>query len=148
MKVILLKDVKGTGKKGDVIEASDGHARNFLIPRKLAKAATDGSVKEQKNIKFKEDERKAQEVAEAKALAEKISGLTVELKSKAGEGGRLFGSLSTKDVADALKKQHKINIDKRKFVMDGPIKELGTKEIDVKVYPQIAGKLKVNVTAE
>lgn len=148
MKVILLKDVKGTGKKGDVIDASDGHARNFLIPRKLAKAATDGSVKEQKNIKFKEDERKAKEVGEAKALAEKISGLTVELKSKAGEGGRLFGSLSTKDVADALKKQHKISIDKRKFVMDGPIKELGTKEIDVKVYPQIAGKLKVNVTAE
>lgn len=148
MKVILLKDVKGTGKKGDVIEASDGHARNFLIPRKLAKPATDGSIKEQKNIKAKEDERKAQELAEAKALAEKLTSLTIELKSKAGEGGRLFGSITTKDLADALNKQHKIKIDKRKFVIDGAIKELGIVEVDVKVYPNVAGKIKVNIEAE
>jgi len=148
MKVILLKDVKGTGKKGDVIEASDGHARNFLIPRKLAKAATDGNVKEQKHIKVKEDERKANELAKAKELAAKISELTVEIKSKSGEGGRLFGSITSKDVADALNKQHKIKIDKKKLVMDGAIKELGVKEISVKVFPKVAGKLKVNVTAE
>lgn len=148
VKVILLKDVKGTGKKGDIIEASDGHARNYLIPRKLAKLATDGNVKEQAHIKSKEDERKANEIAEAKALAEKISSLTIELKSKAGEGGKLFGSISTKDLAEALNSQHKIKIDKRKFVLDGAIKELGVKEIDVKVYPAIAGKLKVNIIPE
>lgn len=148
MKVILLKDVKGTGKKGQIIEASDGHARNFLIPRKLAKPATDGNVKEQKNIKAKEDERKAKELAEAKALAEKLSSITVELKSKAGDGGRLFGSITTKDIAEALKKQHKIKIDKRKFVLDSAIKELGVKEIDVKVYPNVAGKIKVNITTD
>lgn len=119
----------------------------FLIPRKLAKPATDGSIKEHKNMKAKEDERKAAEVAEAKALAEKLTSLTVELKSKAGEGGRLFGSITTKDIADALNKQHKIKIDKRKFVLDGAIKELGVKEIDVKVYPKISGKIKVNITS-
>lgn len=148
MKVILLKDIKGTGKKGDVINASDGHARNYLIPRGLAKEATHGNIKSLKAQKASEKKRQDNELDEAKKLAEKISNITLEFKSKAGEGGKLFGSITTKDIAAKLKKDHKINIDKRKIVLDGHIKELGSSYVEVKVYPEISGKMKVEVTAE
>jgi len=145
MKVILLKDVKGTGKKGDVINASDGHARNFLIPRGLAKSATDGNVAELKHQKQSHDKRKAEELEEAKALAEKIGKLTLTFKVKSGEGGKLFGSITTKDLAAELKKSHKINIDKKKFVLEGAIKTTGTTDVKIKVYPSVSAKLKVEV---
>lgn len=148
MKVILLKDVKGTGKRGDVINVSDGHARNFLLPRGLAKEATQGNVKNLKAQKAAEKKRQEQELKEAKELAEKISNITLNFKSKAGEGGKLFGSITSKDIAAKLKKAHKINIDKRKIVLDNPIKELGATYVDVKVYPEISGKMKINVIAE
>lgn len=148
MKVILLKDIKGTGKKGDVINASDGHARNYLIPRGLAKEATQGNIKSLKAQKASEKKRQDQELEEAKALAEKISNITLKFKSKAGEGGKLFGSITSKDIAAKLKKDHKINVDKRKIVMDSHIKELGSVYVEVKVYPEISGKMKVEVTAE
>lgn len=145
MKVILLQDVKSVGKKGDVINAKDGYARNFLFPKKLAKEATEGNIKvleEQKTSKkLKQDE----ELKQAKALGEKISNLTVKIVSKAGDNGKLFGSITSKDIANELNKQHKINIDKRKINMDGTIKTLGTTTVEVKVYPKVSGSLKVEV---
>lgn len=148
MKVILLKDVKGTGKKGEVVNVSDGHARNFLIPRGLAKEATEGNLRQLKNQKAAQKRREEKELAQAKVLAEKISKLTIQFKSKAGEGGKLFGSITSKDIATELKKKHKIDIDKRKISLDSPIKELGARFVEVKVYPEVTAKLKIEVTAE
>ena len=148
MKVILLKEVKGLGKAGSVVNASDGHARNYLIPRGLAKEATEGGLKSLQLQKDYKEKKKQEEVAKAKALADKISSLTVQLKGKAGEGGKLFGSITTKDIAEAMTKQHKIELDKRKIQLDNPIKELGSTYVEVKVYPEISAKLRVEVAAE
>lgn len=146
MKVILLKDVKGTGKKGDIVNASDGHARNFLIPKGLAKEATSSSISSLKHQKASEEKRKAEELAAAKALAEEIAKLEVKIVSKAGEGGKLFGSITSKDIAEKLKQDFDLKIDKRKISMDGAIKTLGTSTLDIKVYPSVVAKLKVTVT--
>ncbi|MFZ5968274.1 MAG: 50S ribosomal protein L9 [Bacillota bacterium] len=148
MKIILLKDVKGIGKAGDVVNASDGHARNYLIPRGLAKEATEGSIKVAEKQKAAEVRRKQQELDEAKALADKLSGYIVNLKGKAGEGGKLFGSITSKDIAEALEKQYKIKVDKRKIQLDTPIKELGAVFVEIKVYPEVSAKVKVEVAAE
>lgn len=148
MKLILLKDVKGTGKQGQLVEVSDGHARNFLIPKGLAKEATQGNVKQQEHIHFAEEKRKADELQEAKELAKKISDLKVVLKSKMGENGKLFGSITSKDVADSLEKQHGIKLDKRKIVLEHPIRDKGEKVLEVKLYPTVVGKLTVMVEAE
>jgi len=146
MKVILLKDVKGTGKKGDVVNASDGHARNFLIPRGLAKEATDSTISSLKHQKASEEKRKAEELQAAKDLAAKIGEFEVKITSKAGEGGKLFGSITSKEIAERVNKDFGIKIDKRKISMDGAIKTLGTQTIDIKVYPSVIAKLKVTVT--
>ncbi|MBN2794072.1 MAG: 50S ribosomal protein L9 [Clostridia bacterium] len=148
MKVILLKDIKGTGKKGQIINASDGHARNYLIPRGLAKPATDGNVSALEHQKESEAKRKAEELDEAKALADRIEKIEIVFKTQAGDGGRLFGSITSKDVAERLKKDHKIDIDKKKFIMDGPIKLLGTETLKIKVYQGVTAQLKVKVEAE
>ncbi len=148
MKVILLKDVKGTGKKGEVIEVSDGHGRNFLIPKGLAKSATDSTIREQAHIKASLDDKKAKELADAQAQARHIETLTVQLKGKAGEAGKLFGSLTSKDIAEGLEKQHRIVLDKRKIQLEHAIKEQGEKTVEVKLYPNVSCKLKINVTAE
>lgn len=148
MKVILLKDIKGTGKKGEIINASDGHARNFLFPRGLAKPATDGNVSALNHQKESEAKRKAEDLAEAKALAAEIEKVELIFKTQAGDGGRLFGSITSKDIASKLKKEHKIAIDKKKMVMSGPIKLLGTESIKVKVYPGVSAQLKVKVESE
>lgn len=148
MKVILLKDIKGTGKKGDVLDASDGHARNYLLPRGLAKLATDGNVSALTHQKKSADKKKAEELGEAEALAERISKLEIKFITQAGEGGRLFGSITSKDIVEVLQKEHNIIIDKKKIVMDGPIKLLGTEEVKVKVYPNVSATLKVSVIAE
>lgn len=148
MKVILLKDVKGTGERGDIINASDGHARNYLIPRGLAKEATQGNIKSLKAQKASEKKKQEKELEDAKKLAEKISNITLKFKSKAGEGGKLFGSITSKDIAAKLKKDYKINVDKRKIVLDNPMKELGSAYVEVKVYPEISGKMKIEIVAE
>lgn len=149
MKVILLQDVKGLGKKGDIVNAKDGYARNFLFPKNLAKEATEGNIKVLEEQKAAKKAREAEELAKAKELAEKLSQLTVELKGKSGENGKLFGSITTKDVSEALKKQHNIDIDKRKMEIEGGnIKTIGTTIVDVKVYPNVSAKLKVKVTEE
>lgn len=149
MKVILLADVKGQGKKGDVKEVSDGYARNFLLPKKLATLATNENLNAIEGKKEAAAFHKGKEIEEATALREKLAELTVKLKAKAGEGGRLFGSITNKDVAEALKMQHHIVIDKKKFSLpDGGLKNIGATQIDVKVYPEISGKLKVIIEAE
>lgn len=149
MKVILLADVKGQGKKGDVKEVSDGYARNFLLPKKLATLATNENLNAIEGKREAAAFHKGKEIEEANILKEKLSGISVKLKAKAGEGGRLFGSVTNKDVAEGLKMQHHIVIDKKKFSLpDGGLKNIGTTEIDVKVYPEISGKLKVVIEAE
>ena len=145
MQVILLQDVKGLGKKGDVVKAKDGYARNFLFPKGLAKEATQGNVKVLEEQKTAKKIKKQEELEEAKKLAEKISALTVKIISKAGDNGKLFGSITSKDIADELNKQHKIKVDKRKINIDGNIKSLGTTTAEIKVYPQVTAKLKVDV---
>lgn len=147
MKVILLKTVKGLGKQGDVVNASDGHARNYLIPKGLAKEATEGSLKVLGKQKAAQDKRKKEELEEAKKLAAEISKCAIKIKSKAGEGGKLFGSITSKDIADELEKQYKIKVDKRKIVLNSSIKQVGTIELDVKVYPEVVAKIKVDITA-
>lgn len=149
MKVILQADIKGQGKKGDIKEVSDGYARNFLFPKKLAIEATKANINSVEGKKEAAAYHKGKEIEEATALREKLSGMSVTLKAKAGEGGRLFGSITSKDVAEALKMQQHIVIDKKKFVLpEGGLKNIGTAEIDVKVYPEIVGKLKVIIETE
>ncbi|MGO1369795.1 50S ribosomal protein L9 [Senegalia sp. (in: firmicutes)] len=145
MKVILLENVKGLGKKGDLVKAKDGHARNYLLPKKLAKEATDGNVKQLKEQKNAKMLKKEEEKEKAQKLAEELSNIIVRIQSKSGDEGKLFGSVTTKDIASALKKQENIKIDKRKLVLDNNIKTLGTTIVKVKVYPEITANLKVQV---
>ncbi len=147
MKVVLLKDVKGTGKKGDVVDVSDGHGRNFLMPRGLAKEATAGSVNEVKHQKASEDKRNAEILAEAKELKAKIESLKVTFQAKSGEGSKLFGSITNKDVASMLKQQHGIEVDKKKVKMD-QIKMLGTFNAEIKVHPRVTAKLEIYVSEQ
>lgn len=146
MKVLLLADVKGQGKKDQIVEVSDGYARNFLFPKKLAviadnKVISEARSKEQAKQFKLEEEKKA-----AKALADKIGSLTVNMTASSGSDGRLYGSVTSKDIAEALAKQHNVEIDKRKLVLKENIKTYGTFEVEIKVYPEISAKLKVSVT--
>ena len=125
MIVILNRDVKGTGKAGDVVKVSDGYARNMLLPKGYATEATDGNIRNLEKQKAIAAEKKAEEKAAAQQTAEKIGALSVEIKTKAGEGGKIFGSITSKDIADALKDQHKITVDKKKIQLDSPIKQTG-----------------------
>lgn len=148
MKVILEKDVKGLGKAGDIANASDGYARNYLIPRGLAVEASSGNLNTIKQQKQAEEKRKSEELAKAEKLKERLEKLTVNIKAKSGEGGRLFGSITNKEIADMLKQQHQITLDKRKISLPEPIKDLGETVVEVKVYPNVAGTLKVKVQSE
>ncbi|WP_058300569.1 50S ribosomal protein L9 [Gorillibacterium timonense] len=148
MKVIFLKDVKGQGKKGEVKEVSEGYAKNFLFKQGVAKPATDGNIKTLDLQKQSEVKKKEREKEEAKALADRLGSLSLTIKHKAGEGGRLFGSITTKQIAEELEKTHKITIDKRKMVLEDPIRTIGTTDIPIKLYPEITGTLKVHVTEE
>jgi large subunit ribosomal protein L9 len=145
MIVILIKDVKGVGKAGEVVKVSDGYARNMLLPRGLATEATEGNVRNLEKQKAIQEANRQKELAEAKEMAAKLAQLTVRIVTKSGEGGRLFGSITSKDIADALADQHKIAIDKRKFVLENPIKHTGDYEIDIKIYTEVTAKLKVTV---
>ena len=145
MKVILLKEIKGLGKEGDLVNAKDGYARNFLLPKGDAIEATPGNLKKWKETKAKEADKKKAEHGEALELKEKMESISVILEGKAGEGGKLFGSITSKDIADALKSQHKIEIDRRKIELKDNIKSIGVTEVDVRVYAEITAKLKVDV---
>ena len=148
MKVILTQDVKGQGKKGEEKNIADGYARNFLLPRGLAIEATAANLNNLKGQKQSEAYRKEQDMKAAEEIKSKLEKITVKITAKAGEGGKLFGSVTTKDIADALKAQHGIDIDKRKIVLDSDIKTTGEAVADAKLYPQITGKIKVCITAQ
>ncbi|TBL77447.1 50S ribosomal protein L9 [Paenibacillus thalictri] len=148
MKVILLKDVKGQGKKGEIKEVSEGYATNFLFKQQLAAPATEGSVKTLEQQKKAEDRRKEQEKLDAQELGKKLGELIVQIKAKSGQDGRLFGAISNKQVAEELDKQYKISIDKRKVEMKEPIRTLGVTEVTVKLHPQVTAKLRVQVSEE
>lgn len=148
MKVILQQDVKAQGKKGGIINVSDGYAKNFLIPKGLAVEANSVNMNLLNQKTKSEELKKKKELEEAKALADKISKVKVLLKAKSGEGGKLFGSITVKEIADQLKSQSGIDMDKRKIVLDEPIKTLGTKILDVRVYHDVIAKLSVQVLSE
>ena len=148
MKVILQQDVKGQGKKGQLVEVSEGYARNFLLPRKLAIAATTDAIN---TMNLKEKARKAEEArmkAEAEETAKKLKDCTVKLTAKAGNGGRLFGAVTTKEVSEGLKKQFSIDIPKQKLVLDEPIKAFGTYQVKAKLGFEISGTVTVMVSEE
>ena len=145
MIVILNRDVKGTGKAGDVVKVSDGYARNMLLPRGYATEATIRSLEKQKAVLA---EKKAAEKQAAQELAEKINATEVVIKTKAGENGKIFGSITSKDIADALKEQKKITVDKKKIQLDNPIKGIGEMTVNIKLYPEVTAKLKVSVIAQ
>lgn len=144
MKVILLQDVKGQGKKGAVVEVSDGYARNFLFPKKLATEATNSAINDLKGKNEAFAYKKETELSEAKAMKEKLKDLSVTIVAKAGANGKLFGSVTNKDVAEQLLKQHHIKIDKRRFEMSD-IKNVGITTVSVKLYPDVTGELKVEI---
>ena len=148
MIVILNKDVKGTGKAGDVVKVSDGYARNMLIPKGLATEATQGNIRHLEKQKAIAAEKKAEEKAAAKKQAEKIGKLTVTIKTKAGDGGKIFGSITSKDIAEGLKTQHGIEVDKKKIQLSSPIKQTGEMSVDIKLYSEVSAELKVKVEAE
>ena len=148
MIVILNKDVKGTGKAGDVVKVSDGFARNMLLPKGLATEATQGNIRHLEKQKAIAAEKKAEEKAQAVAQAEKIKEISVVIKTKAGDGGKIFGSITSKDIADALKNQHKIDVDKKKIQLGTPIKNIGEMTVDIKLYTEVSASLKVIVEAQ
>lgn len=150
MKVIFLQDVKGKGKKGEVKEVPTGYAQNYLLKNNLAKEANKGSMSQLAGQKRAQEKHEAEVLAEAKELKAFLEKeeTVVELKAKAGEDGRLFGSIPTKQIADGLKKQYDLKIDKRKMDLDEPIRALGFTDVPVKLHHDVTAKIKVHVTAE
>lgn len=147
MKVILQQDIRGTGKKGDVLNVSDGFARNFLFPRKLALEATDGAMSAVKAQKDAEAHRRAVSEQSAREIAARVKELTVVIHAKAGEGGRLFGSVTGKEIADELLAQHHIEVDKKKIEMDEALKTTGVHEVKLRLFAGVSQTLKVEIKA-
>lgn len=145
MQVILTADVKGQGKKDQIINVSDGYARNFLFPKKLAIPADKKAIADVKNREASRQHKIDTERAEAQAVAEKLSGVLVKIKMGAGADGRLYGSVTAKDVAESLEKDHKIVVDRRKIVINEPIKAYGSYTLDIKLYTEVTGKINVLV---
>ena len=147
MIVILNKDVKGTGKAGDVVKVNDGFARNMLLPKGLATEATKGNVRHLEKQKEIAAEKKAAEKAAAVEQAEKIKEIAVVIKTKAGDGGKIFGSITSKDIAEALQNQHKITVDKKKIQLANPVKMTGEMDVAIKLYPEVSTTLRVKIIA-
>lgn len=147
MKVILLEDVKSVGKKGDVVEVSDAYARNVLLRKKQGVEASGKNMNDLKLQKANDEKVAAENLAAAKELAQKLEGSQITLKVKAGEGGKIFGSVSGKEVAEAIRSQLGIDIDKKKVLLSGPIKGVGTTEVPVKLHSKVTAQLKVTVEA-
>ena len=145
MKVILLVDVKELGKKGKVVEVAEGYGRNYLLPRGLAIEASGGNIKILSNQKAADDRKKTRELEVAKELAAKIDQITLVIKTKVGESGRLFGSVTSKELSELLQKNYKLVIDKRKIELKDSIKCLGTYNLTVKIHPEVQATLKINV---
>ena len=145
MQVLLTQDVPGIGNAGEVKKVADGYARNYLLPRKLAVAATGGAVKQAEAIKQAVVRREAKTRAEAQELAKLIEQVTLTFRAKAGEGDRLFGSVTSTDIAEALAREKGITVDKRKIELDSPLKELGTHQVAIKLHPEVSAKVAVVV---
>lgn len=145
MKVVLMADVKGQGKKNDIVEVSDGYARNFLFPRKLAVEATNKILNEIKGQNEARQHRIEVELAEARALAAKLDTLLIKIRASSGADGRLYGAITAKDIAEQLEKDHGIVLDKRKILLSSPIRAYGQYDPDVKLYTDVTGKLHVLV---
>ncbi len=145
MKVILLEDVKSLGKKGELVNVNDGYARNFILPKKLGLEATPKNLNDLKLQKANEAKIAAEQLAAAKQLAEEMKEMQVKLAIKTGEGGRTFGSVSTKEIAQAAKEQLKLDLDKKKMQLDEAIKSVGTHIVPIKLHPQVTASLKVVV---
>lgn len=148
MKVILLEDVKGQGKKGEVIEVSDGYGRNVLIKKKLGLEATPKNLNDLKLKNAHQAKVDAENLAAAKELATKMESFMVETKVKVGEEGKIFGSVSSKEIATAVEAQYGEKLDKKKIVLEEPIKTIGVHEVKVKLHPEVTAVLKVNVGEE
>ncbi len=148
MKVILNSDVKSIGKAGQVVEVSDGYARNFLLPKKLAKEASAGNLHEVKMLDDKKSKKIEKDLKEAQNKAISLQEKTVYLQVKSGENGKLFGSVTSKEIAEELEKIHKISVDKRKVELEGQIKALGIYEVKIKLHPKVVAKIKVEVQSE
>lgn len=146
MKVILLQDVKSLGKKGDLVEVNAGYARNFILPKKLGIEATNKNINDLKLQKAHQDKVAAQQLADAKALAEEIEKMSIEVQMKVGEGGKTFGAISTKEIAAAAKDQLNLELDKKKISVDEPIKSLGVHNVKIKLHPKVVATLKVKVS--
>lgn len=148
MKVVLLADVQGRGKKGELVNVSDGYARNYLFPHKLAKEANAQAMSELKNAEQARQHKIEVEKAAAKEAVEKINGKTLKLYAKAGQGGRLFGSVTAKEISEELKKNYGLQVDKRKIDLGSDIKSFGTFECEVKFYTGISAKIFVMVSEQ
>ena len=148
MKVILLNDIKGVGKKDQIIEASDGYARNYLIPKKLAVEANNDNMNKLKAKQDSNKYKKDRERKEAEEIANKFKGIMLKVRVKAGENGKIFGGVTSKEIADGLKKDYNITIDKKKVMLNDTIKTLGTVVVDIKLFEGIIGKLKVDIIAQ
>ena len=148
MKVIFLKDVKGKGTKGEVKDVAVGYARNYLLKNGLAEEATPGNLKALNTKNRKTEQLEQEEKEEAIQLKDKLADLTVEMKAKSGEGGRLFGSITSKQIAESLQKEHGYKIDKRKIELDEPIRALGYTTVPVKLHLEVSGSIKVHVTEQ
>ncbi|NMW84416.1 50S ribosomal protein L9 [Peptoniphilus sp. AGMB00490] len=148
MKIILLKDDKNLGPKGSIVNAKTGYARNFLIPRGIAIEATPENLEIWKKNKIEEEKLERENRAKANEIKKKLEQLTLTIKAKAGEGGRLFGAITSSDIAKNLKSEYKIEVDKKKIDLSENIKEAGMKNIDIKLYPDVIATLKVNVRPE
>lgn len=148
MEIILLEDVKSLGKKGDIVKVSDGYARNFVLPKKLGVEANAQNKNDLKLQKANADKVAAEQLAAAKDLAQLLETKEVVVKIKSGEGGRAFGSVSSKEIAQAAKDQCNLELDKKKIQLPEPLKALGAYEVSVKLHPKVTGKLKVKVVEE
>lgn len=147
MKVILMDNIKGVGKKDQIINASDGYARNFLFPKKLAVEANNENLAKLKSQNEAKAYKKETEKNEAKKIAEKIEKTTLKITVKAGENGKIFGGVTAKEIAEELKKQNQIEVDKKKIMLSETIKNIGTFTVDIKLYEGIVAKLKLNIVA-
>ena len=149
MQVILLKDVNGTGKTGEVVKVSDGYARNMLIPRKLAMEATEANLKTLERKKAEIEAQRQLDIAAAMDLKKQLEAAKgVDMQVKCGDNGRLFGAITSQDIADAFEKQYGIKLDKKKIVLESPIKQTGETDVEFKLYQGISARVKVNVTAK
>lgn len=145
MKIILVQDVKSLGKKGDIVEVNEGYARNFILPKKLGLEASNANLNNLKLQKANEEKVARQQLEDAQEFAKKLEQLEVVAEMKAGEGGKTFGSVSSKEIAQAAKEQHGVELDKKKLLLPEPIKSFGVYEVSVKLHPKVTAKLRVKV---